>query len=154
MGKVREDLTIIMEKKTGTATKQIKENMENVSEPTENFKDKMAQKVGETKEKVTGNLSNLANKLHESSDSAQEFLDVRTDSFNEYAHQAIGKANQFGHRAADALNVSTDYINNFDFDKTKQQVVETIKEKPQIGLAIAGLFGLIIGLLLGRRNSK
>lgn len=143
-----------MDKKTGTATKQVKENMENISESTENFKDKVVQKVGETKEKVTGNLSNLANKLHERSDTAQEFLDVRTDNFNEYAHQAINKANQFGHRAADALNSSTDYINNFDFDKTKQQVVETIKEKPQIGLAIAGLFGLIIGLLLGRRNSK
>jgi ElaB/YqjD/DUF883 family membrane-anchored ribosome-binding protein len=143
-----------MEKKTGTATKQVRENVENISESTENFKEKVVQKVGETKEKVTGNLSNLANKLHERSDSAQEFLDGRTDNLNEYAHQAIGKANQFGHRAADALNSSTDYINNFDFDKTKQQVVETIKQKPQIGLAIAGLFGLIIGLLLGRRNSK
>lgn len=143
-----------MDKKTGTATKQFKENTENIFESTENFKEKVVQKVGETKEKVTGNLSNLANKLHERSDTAQEFLDVRTDNFNEYAHQAIHKANQFGHRAADALNSSTDYINNFDFDKTKQQVVETIKEKPQIGMAIAGLFGLIIGLLLGRRNSK
>lgn len=143
-----------MEKKNGTAAKQVKENTENISGSTENFKEKVVQKVGETKEKVTGNLSNLADKLHERSDSAQEFLDVRTDTFNEYAHQAIQKANQFGHRAADALNSSTDYINNFDFDKTKQQVVEKIKEKPQIGMAIAGLFGLIIGLFLGRRNSK
>ena len=143
-----------MNKKSGTAAKQVRENAGTNSESTENFKDKVVQKVGETKEKVTGNLSSLADKLHERSDSAQEFVDVRTDNFNEYAHQAINKVNQFGHRAADALNVSTDYINNFDFDKTKQQVVETIKEKPQIGFAIAGLFGLIIGLLLGRRHYK
>lgn len=132
-----------MEKKTGTATKQVKENIEDISESTENFK-----------EKVSGNISNAANKIHEKSDTAQEFFETRADNLNEYAHQAIEKVNQFGHRAADALNNSTEYISNFDFDKTKQQVVGTIKEKPQIGFAIAGLFGLIIGLLLGRRNSK
>lgn len=143
-----------MENKTGTATKQITENIENFSESTDKFKDKVVQKVGETKDKVTENLSTAASKIHEKSDTAQEFLDTRADNFNEYAHQAIEKANQYGHRAADALNSSSEYISNFDYDKTKQQVVETLKEKPQIGFAVAGLFGLIIGLLLGRRNSR
>ena len=143
-----------MENKTGTAAKQIKENLDNVSNSTEKLKDKVVQKVGETKEKVTENLSTAADKFHEKSDTAQEFLASGADNLNEYAHQAIGKVNQIGHRAADALNSSSEYINNFDYEKTKQQVVETIKEKPQIGLAIAGIFGLIIGLILGRRNSK
>ena len=143
-----------MENKTGTAAKQIKENFDNVSNSTEKLKDKVVQKVGETKEKVTENLSTAADKFHEKSDKAQELLESGAENLNEYAHQAIGKVNQFGHRAADALSSSSDYINNFDFEKTKQQVVETIKEKPQIGFAIAGLFGLIIGLLLGRKNSK
>ncbi len=143
-----------MDKKTGTATKQVQENIENVSESTENLKDRVAQKVGETREKFSENLSNAAHRIHEKSDSAQEFLDLRADNLSEYAHQAIEKANHLGHRAADALSNSSEYINNFDFEKTKQQVVETIKEKPQIGIAVAGLFGLIIGLLLGRRNSR
>ncbi|MGI8885145.1 MAG: hypothetical protein ACR2IA_12970 [Pyrinomonadaceae bacterium] len=143
-----------MENKIGTAAKQIKETIENGTNSTENIKDKVVQKVGETKEKVTENLSTAADKFHEKSDTAQEFLASGADNLNEYAHQAIGKVNQIGHRAADALSSSSDYINNFDYEKTKQQVVETIKEKPQIGLAIAGLFGLIIGLILGRRNSK
>lgn len=143
-----------MENKTGTATKQIKENIENVSESAENFKDKVVQKVGETKEKVTDNLSTVADKFHEKSDTAQEFLDTRADNINQYAHQAIDKVNQYGHKAADAINSSSEYLNNFDYESTKRQVVGTIKEKPQVGFAIAGIFGLLIGLLIGRRNSK
>lgn len=143
-----------MTKKEGTATKQVRENVGNISESTDNLKEKVAQRVGETREKFSENLSNAASKVHEKSDSAQEFLDARADNLSEYAHQAIKKANNIGHRAADALSNSSEYINNFDYEKTKQQVVETIKEKPQIGFALAGLFGLIIGLLLGRRNSK
>lgn len=141
-------------KKEGTATKQVKENVENITESTGNFKEKVAQRVGDTREKFSENLSNAANKIHEKSDTAQEFLDARADNFTEYAHQAIEKVNHLGHRAADALSNSSEYINNFDYEKTKQQVVETLKEKPQVGFALAGLFGLIIGLLLGRRNSK
>ena len=143
-----------MENKTGTATKQVKEKLDEVSNSSEKLKDKVVQKVGQTKDKVTENLSTAADKFHEKSDTAQDFLASGADNLNEYAHQAIGKVNQIGHRAADALSSSSEYINNFDYEKTKQQVVETIKEKPQISLAIAGIFGLIIGLILGRRNSK
>lgn len=143
-----------MDNKTGTATKQAKENAANQNKSAEDFKEKIAQKVVETRVKLTENLSNAANKVHEKSDTALEFLDGSADNLNKYAHQAINKANQFGHRAADAINTSSEYLNNFDYNQTKQQVVKTVKDKPQIGFAIAGLFGLIIGLLIGRKNSK
>ena len=64
-----------MENKTGTAAKQIKENLDNVSDSTEKLKDKVVQKVGETKEKVTENLLAAADKFHEKSDKAQEYLE-------------------------------------------------------------------------------
>ena len=143
-----------MESKTGTAAKQVKDTVENVSNSAEKLKEKVVQKVGETKEKVTDNLSTVADKFHEKSDVAQDFLETGVDNLNDFAHQAIGKVNQFGHKAADALSNSSEYLNNFDYKKTKQQVVGTIKEKPQVGFAIAGIFGLLIGLLIGRRNSK
>ena len=143
-----------MDNKTGTAAKQAKANTSGQGESPDNFKEKIVQKVGETKGKVTENLSNAASKVHEKSDTALEFLDSGADNLNKYAHQAIEKANQFGHRAADAINNSSEYINNFDYNKSKQQVVKTVKDNPQIGFAIAGLFGLIIGLFIGRKNSK
>lgn len=143
-----------MSNATGTVKKQIEENFNSAKETTENLKEKVVQKASETKEKVTGNLSTAADKVHEKSDSAQNFLDSRADTLNDYAHQAIGKANKFGHRAAEALSNSSDYINNFDYEKTKHQVVKTVKDKPQIGLAIAGIFGLLIGLIVGRKSSK
>lgn len=143
-----------MERKTGTAARQVSENFEDGNGSRDSLKDKFGQKIGETKERFTGNLSNAASRFHEKSDSAQEFLDAGADNLSEYAHQAIGKANQLGHRAADALNTSSEYINNFDFEKTKQQVVETIKQKPQIGFAAAGLFGLLLGWIIGKRKSK
>lgn len=148
----------IMKNGTGTVRQQAEENLDNVintaKESTDNFKERVAQKVGETKDKVTGNLSTAADKFHERSDSAQQFLDSRADSINEYAHQAIEKANQFGHRAADALSSSSDYINNFDYERAKNQVVSTVKDKPQIGMAVAGIFGLLIGLIIGGRRSS
>ena len=109
--------------------------------------------VGKAREKVSANLINVAGSIHTNADNAQKILDEKADKFNDYAHQALNKANQLGHRTADALDSSSNYIKNFDYEETKEQVIETFREKPQLGFALAGIFGLIVGLLIGRRSS-
>ena len=129
-----------MGQNSNTGTKQVTEEIKDITETT-----------GKVTDKVAENLANTAQKFHTKADSAQEFLDEKADVFNEYAHQAIDKANKFGHRAADAINNSSDYITNFDIAETKEKLTQTIKEKPGIGIAAVGIFGILIGLLIGRR---
>jgi ElaB/YqjD/DUF883 family membrane-anchored ribosome-binding protein len=114
------------------------------------------------KEKVSDNLLGAAETVHEKSDSAQDYLNQKADnlvefthqkadSVNEFAHQTIGKANHLGHRAAEALNTSSDYVRNFDFEDARTQLQRTIQQKPELSIAIAGIFGFAIGLLISRR---
>lgn len=129
--------------KVGETASKIQEQ---VKAKTEQF----GETAGKAKEKVSDNLANAAGTVHTKADTAQEVLDKSADVINEYAHQAINKVNEYGHRTADALESSSEYLKNFDYEETKEQVIETLREKPQIGFALAGILGLIIGLLLGR----
>ncbi len=156
-----------MNNSNNTATKQVKDDIaeikDNITSKAENTIDKVkqgvqvkAEQIGETagnyKGKVSGNLAGAADKVHEKSDTAQGFLSDKADVINEYAHNTIEKVNQIGQRAADVLANSSDYIKNFDIAETRQQVKTTIKDKPELSIAIAGIFGLLIGLLIGRKK--
>lgn len=154
-----------MSNSNSTATKQVKDDIQktNVSDKTENTIDKLkkevqakAEQFGETagnyKEKVSDNLAGAADKIHAKSDTAQGFLSDKADIINEYAQNTIEKVNQIGHRAADALSNSSEYVKNFDISETRQQVKNSIKDKPELSIAIAGVFGLLIGLLIGRKR--
>lgn len=125
-----------------------------VDETTESYKERLAEKLGEVKLKVSDNLSGAAEKVHEKSDAAQDFLFDKSDKVNSYAHQTIEKANTLGHRAADALDASSGYVRNFDLAETRQQVMDTIKQRPEVSIAVAGVFGLLIGLLIGRSTNR
>ena len=120
------------------------------------------EKANVYKEKVSDNLSGAAEKVHARSDTAQEYLNQKADIITEFAHQkadtindlahtTIGKANELGHRAADALSSSSDYLRNFDFEEARGQIKTTIRQKPELSLAVAGIFGLMLGLMIGRR---
>lgn len=151
-----------------TATKQIKENATNLKESfadtakdtINEFKQEASSKVEQIsatadtyKAKVSENLSGAAEKVHQKSDTAQDFLSKKADQANEYAHQTIEKANQISHRAAAALSSSAEYVKDFDLAETTKQVKNTMKQKPEITLTLVGIFGFIIGLLIGRRTS-
>ncbi len=124
--------------------------VQNLKETAQSKFEQVGSKVETYKEKVSENLSGAAEKVHEKSDTTQEFLDKKAEDINEYAHQAIGKVNQFGHKAADILGNSSVYVKNFDLAEKGQNLKSEIKKKPGTTIAIAGVFGLLIGLLIGR----
>ncbi|HQU83541.1 MAG TPA: hypothetical protein PKY59_10465 [Pyrinomonadaceae bacterium] len=142
---------------TNTATKKVTENIEDVKntakEKVGQYLETSGEKISNVKEKLSDNLAGAAEKLHKNSDSAQDYLNKKADQFNEIAHEKIEKANQFGHRAAATLEGSSDYVKNFDFAEAGNKIKTTVKQKPQIGIALAGIFGLLIGLLVGRKTS-
>lgn len=136
------------------AVKQVKEDS-NSSGLAEIAGEKIKQvenKTTEVRDKVSTNLSGAADKLHEKSDSAQEFLDAKTDQASEYAYETINKVNELGHRAADALGNTSEYVRNLDLSDAREQVKQTIKSKPEIGIVVAGVLGFFIGLLIGKRR--
>lgn len=139
--------------RTSDLLQKANEAAEKFRDEVKNRTDQLGESMGKAKVKVSDNLANAAESVHTKADSAQEYLDGKADKLNDYAHQTIDRANQYGHRTADVLNNSSEFIKNFDLVETKDQLVETLREKPQIGLAIAGIFGLIIGLLIGRRSN-
>ncbi len=136
---------------TNTGAKKVKELTD-----TEN-------KMEKVQEKASGKLFNAAGVVHNKTDEAQEFLaeklanteDVlrkKTYEVSDYTQQNLEQANKLGHRAADLIENSSEYIKDFDARETKEKLVKTIKNNPEIGIAIAGVFGLLVGYLAGRKS--
>jgi hypothetical protein len=54
-------------------------------------------------------------------------------------------------RAAEILNRSADYVDEFDLDRLKDTVVSEVRRNPGRSLLIAGAAGLILGAFFRRR---
>ncbi|HLA96458.1 MAG TPA: hypothetical protein VK612_12110 [Pyrinomonadaceae bacterium] len=121
---------------------------------TEPYTDRIADKLSSVKIKVSDNLQGAAEKVHEKSDVAQDYLLEKSDKVNTFAHQTIEKANQLGHKAAEAIDASSGYVRDFDIAEKREQVLGAIKERPELSLAVAGISGLLIGLLIGRATRR
>lgn len=142
---------------SNTATKKVKDNIKEAAAAAEakigQYLENSSEKLESAKSKVSDNLSGAAEKIHKNSDTAQVYLKEKADKLNETAHKKIEKANEFGHRTASAIETSSDYVKNFDIAEAGNKIKNTVKQKPQIGIALAGIFGLLIGLLVGRKTS-
>jgi len=142
---------------TNTATKKAFENIEETKNTAQTKIDQYLEtsnvKLENAKGKISENLAGAAETLHTKADTAQEYLKEKADKLNETAHEKIEKANQFGHRAATAIESSSDYVKNFDIAEAGNKIKTTVKKNPQVGIALAGIFGLLIGILVGRKTS-
>lgn len=132
------------------ATKQIKENIE---EAIHNIADKKETKVDKREnENLSAELTQASDKIHKETDAAEGFLSDKAEIINEYAQQTIEKVNQIGQRTVEALANSSDFVRKFDISDARQQVKKTIKNKPELSIAVAGVFGLLVGLLIRRKK--
>lgn len=142
---------------SNTAAKKVKENIREAATTAESkigqYLESSSEKLETAKSKISDNLSGAAEKIHQNSDTAQVYLKEKANKLNETAHEKIEKANKFGHRAASAIENSSDYVKNFDIAEAGNKIKNTVKQKPQIAIALAGIFGLLIGLLVGRKTS-
>ncbi len=57
----------------------------------------------------------------------------------------------YGKQAADLLDRSAEYVENFDYHEFNARAREYIREKPGVSLLIAGVAGLILGAIVRRR---
>lgn len=128
-----------------SAAKQIK--VENGKEQENAAESKNANSVSQYDEKSTNNSSGS------SENQKNGFLSDKSDLVNQYAQLTVEKANEIGNRAAEVFASSSDYLKNIDFEQTKQQIKNTITEKPALSLAVAGAFGVLVGLLIGRKSA-
>ena len=135
-------------------TKQVKEKIAEVEKMVKDTENTVENKVENVKNIVSDNLSNIAEKVHEKIDASQAFLDKKTTEAGKYINKTVEKANDLGHRAGETLKDGSEYIKNFDVEKARESVKVAIKEKPEIILVAVGLFGLLIGYLVGRKTSS
>lgn len=124
--------------------------VQNLKETAQAKIEQVGNKAEDYKGKVSESVSGVAGKVHEKSDTAQEYLGTKAEKLNEFAHTAMGKVNRYGHKAADALDNSSVYLKNLDFAEAAQNLKTGIKQRPGTGIVIAGIFGLLIGLMIGK----
>ena len=103
------------------------------------------------KNSVSDNFSGVYEKNNQKSETSPEVL---TEQVNKPANKTGADTGRSGHRTENVLNASSEYLKNFDLAETTQQVKKTIKQNPGVSFAIAGIFGLLIGLLVGRRTLR
>jgi ElaB/YqjD/DUF883 family membrane-anchored ribosome-binding protein len=59
---------------------------------------------------------------------------------------------QYGKQASELLDLSAGYVRQFDYEQAQGRVRECIKQHPGRSLLVAGAIGLIIGVVLRRRQ--
>lgn len=142
---------------SNTGTKKSKINKKDLKPAVQSSGENLENSAGKssnTKEKGLKNSAAAERRLHRKTDSAtQKNLAEKEDKSNAFAGLNAGKIKQSKHLAANALENSSEHVKNFDFVQTGNKIKKTVSEKPQIGFFLAGVFGLLIGLLVGRRTS-
>ena len=58
---------------------------------------------------------------------------------------------QYGKQAAEILDQSAEYVQQFDYEQADAKVREYARQNPGLSLVIAGVSGLIIGAIFRRR---
>jgi ElaB/YqjD/DUF883 family membrane-anchored ribosome-binding protein len=134
-----------------TAMKKDKVNL-----PNEN-------KIEAIQELASEKLTRAAKNLHTKTDEVQDFLGEKVDKAEDlvrkktyeagdFTKQRLEKANLLGHKTADIIKASSQYVKDFNAQEAKEKVVTQIKNKPEMGIAVAGIFGVLIGYLIGKRS--
>lgn len=131
----------------------IRDTADNAADTAQNIVGDASGTAATMKRSVADSLSTAGEKLHTRADSTKSYLETGAEKVHDAALSSIEKANRAGHYAADAISGASEYIRETDLKKAGQDLRQTVTRKPELSLAIAGLFGLALGLLLGRRSS-
>ncbi len=131
----------------------IGDTADNAADTAQNIVGDASGTAATMKRSVADSLSTAGEKLHTRADSTKSYLETGAEKVHDAALSSIEKANRAGHYAADAISGASEYIRETDLKKAGQDLRQTVTRKPELSLAIAGLFGLALGLLLGRRSS-
>ena len=141
-----------MNKTDNISPKDIKENGKNsISDIAARANHSINKARALNKKTVSVNQSDTAEKNHRKSETSQESSTSRSNAND---GKTGGKIDQSAAWTANVVDASSEYIKNFDLAKTTQKVKKTIKQNPGFSFAIAGIFGLFIGLMVGRRTLR
>jgi len=101
--------------------------------------------TGESEPKTAGFdvKKSIADKLRAAADR------IRIKSSRSYNEN--DPSSQYGRQAADLLEKGADYVGNFDSEKLKADVQDSVRRNPGRTLLIAGAVGLVLGTLIRRR---
>jgi ElaB/YqjD/DUF883 family membrane-anchored ribosome-binding protein len=136
--------------------------MSNTKLQIQETKDAVENKATNLKFKLADNLSSVASTVHDRSDTvktaadsgldrAKDVMETGIEKANDLAHSAVAKANSLGHRTASAMENTSDYVKDLDIAEVTKELRAKVAARPEVSIAVAGVFGLAIGLLIGNR---
>ncbi len=135
-----------------TGTKKAKESNEPNQSTITKGQDRVADTLSNTAESIHSKADTAKAYLSSKAKNAEDLLRKKTYEAGDRAQQTIGKGNELGHKTAEALSRSSEYIRDFDANQAKDQMLASLKRRPEMTLTAVGLFALAIGFLVGRRS--
>ena len=135
-----------------TKTAEIKEN---VSQFVDNTKDN----INEVASDVKASAADLSDKVQEKSREAKEEAHNLVDSLKSLLSQytdgsrASEIKNQLVNKAVELKGVVQDEVTNA-YESGKERTVQTVQDKPILSLAVALGAGILVGYILGTKQSS
>ncbi|MCO6512255.1 MAG: hypothetical protein J5I65_15840 [Aridibacter famidurans] len=89
--------------------------------------------------------------LSEQTAAIEETFKEKTEEAADAARELLDRSRQAGYNAADRIDSASDYLQDVDLGDVRQRAAERVRENPAIVIASAGVAGLLIGYLLGKK---
>lgn len=130
-----------------------KESEGQITKRAEQARDSAAESVGGTAGAVRKRTDSAHEYLNEQTEAIEETFKDKTEKAADAARELLGKSRDAGHNAADRLDSASEYLRDVDLEDFKHRTAERVRENPGLVIASAGIAGLLIGYLLGRKLS-
>lgn len=131
--------------------KRNREGKENTSAKIEKAQAAAAETTGRAAGAVRKRTDSAHDYLSEQTEAIEETFKEKTEEAADAARELLEKSRQAGYSAADRIDSASGYLQDVDLSDVRQRAAERVRENPAIVIASAGVAGLLIGYLLGRK---
>jgi ElaB/YqjD/DUF883 family membrane-anchored ribosome-binding protein len=110
-------------------------------------KDDLSERAGYVKDKVSDVARTASDKINEGRSTAADGLDAAASTLHDKAPSLPGgeKLSEFAHAAADRLSTTAEYVRKHDVNRMMADVEALVKNNPGPSLAVAAVFGFLVG---------
>ena len=115
--------------------------------------DELSQRAAQAKDKLSDVARTAVETIDESRSTTAHGLDAAASALHDRADNLPGgeQVNAFAHGAADRLTTTADYVRKHDVNQMVADVESLVKNNPGPSLAVAAVFGFLVGRAVSRR---
>lgn len=135
-----------------TAAKKAREKFDVAEEKFGVVQEAAADKLAATSENLHAKADNVHELLSEKVEEVEDKVRKKTYEAGDFTQQTLDRVNKISHKAANAVEESSEYVRDFDVKVAADKIVSTVRNRPELTITAAGIFGLLIGFLVGRKS--